>query len=141
MATLVFKSFVPLLAAASADLQGKAVADVCALYGVRMPQPAESAHHGAAHAMGHMHGVAMAGMDVVPSPSQHHPSEHAEHSRDHCALSGLAVGAAFALTLWGPVDWRAAPVPGRASADDTPPWRDASARWLTLRVHAPPRRA
>lgn len=138
-ATLAFKSFVPMLAALSAGMQGKAVADVCALYGVRLAPAADP--DAASHAMHHLHGAAAAATDPAGSPAHEHPADHAEHARDHCALTALAVGAVFAATLWGLVDWRAVPVTGDRFADPIAPSRDASARWLTLRLHAPPARA
>lgn len=140
VATLAFKSFVPLLAALSAGMQGKAVADVCAVYGVRLAPAVD--HAPVSHAMHHLHGAADAPMaasgSTAPDPL---PADHAEHARDHCALTGLAMGAMLAQTLWEPVDWPAAAAIGLGVADVVSPARDASARWLTLRVHAPPARA
>ena len=163
-ATLGLKTFVPLLAAVSAQMQGKAVGDVCAVYGVRLAAaaPARAApashHHGhdtghggpaghaghAGHAgqgsdAGHSDG-AIAAADATASTSHDEPSNHAEHAGDHCALSGLAVGAVLASAAWDVLDWAgtAAPSPGPSGAA---PARDASARWLTLRVHAPPARS
>ena len=140
VATLAFKSFVPLLAALSAELQGKAVADVCAVYGVRLAPVLD--HAAVSHAMHHAHGVADTPMAASPSTAPDPaPADHAEHARDHCALTALAIGAMFAPALSGLVDWRAAAAIGPGFADPVSALRDASARWLTLRVHAPPARA
>lgn len=137
VATLAFKSFVPLLAALSAEMQGRAVADVCAVYGVRLAPAVD--HAPVSHGMHHMHGAPETPMAASrPTAPDQPPADHAEHARDHCALTALAVGAMLALTLWGLVDWRAAAATGLGFADPAAPSRDASARWLTLRVHAPP---
>ena len=157
-ATLGLKTFVPLLAAVSAQMQGKAVGDVCAVYGVRLaaaaPAPAAPASHHHGHDTGHARHAGHAGQgsdsghsdgaiaatDATASTSHDEPSNHAEHAGDHCALSGLAVGAVLASAAWDVLDWAgtAAPSTGPSGAA---PARDASARWLTLRVHAPPARS
>ena len=140
-ATLVFKSFVPLLAVASAQMQGKAVADICSIYGVRLaPAAGGHVHDGAAHAMGHA--GHMAGMEMPASggaTSPHDPDDHVAHAQDHCALTGLAACAVFAATLWVLADWLAGDGGRAAFLDSAGPPRDASARWLILRLHAPPR--
>ena len=138
-AVLAFKAFVPMLAALSAEMQGKAVADVCAVYGVRLGPAVDAAPP--MHALHHMHGAAHASMGAAAAtPPDHAPHEHAEHARDHCALSGLTVGVLFAPTPWALVEWQAASAMATGFADVLAPSRDASARWLTLRVHAPPAR-
>ena len=141
-AALVLKSGVPLLAAAAAGLQGKQVADVCAIYGVRLAPAGDPVGH-AAHATGHM-----AVVDIPAAGShahshhahdEHHaPADPAAHAQDHCALTALAAGAVEASTAWTASDWRDrdglltfAPVLERRP-------QDASARWLILRLHAPP---
>lgn len=155
-ATLVLKTFVPLLAALAAELQGKAVADVCAVYGVRLapapaaaPEPHRSDPHQAHHEHHaprehHAHGeavatahAAMAGAEAAVAPSHEDAPEHADHARDHCALTGLAVCALVTLAAWDAADWTSA-APELPAANDAAPARDASARWLTARVHAPP---
>jgi hypothetical protein len=157
-ATLALKAFVPLLAAVSAQMQGKAVGDVCSVYGVRLAAAAPALavpaphHHGhdtshAGHAGHAGHGDpvhadgAMAGPDATtPSTSHDGPPDHAEHARDHCALGALAVGAVLASAAWNVADWAG----GAALPDaigDAAPAHDAIARWLTLRVHAPPTRS
>ncbi len=143
-ATLALKTFVPLLAAVSAQMQGKAVGDVCAVYGVRLaaaaPPSAAPPHHHHGHHAASMDG-AMAGAQAALPTSHDTPSDHAEHARDHCALTGLAVCAVLAAAAWDVVDWAGTAAPSPGGAEDASPVRDASARWLTLRVHAPPSQA
>jgi hypothetical protein len=134
-AALAFKAFVPLLAAVAAQMQGKEVADICSIYGVRLP----GAH---AHAQGgaHVHtaGMAMPAIhDGDPSPGSA-PGDHSSHAQDHCALTGLAACAVFALALWDFVDWDGRVPTWAVRADGVDPAPDPSARWLTLRLHAPP---
>jgi hypothetical protein len=140
-ATLVFKSFVPLLAATAAQMQGKAVADVCAVYGVRLATASAHDHHDSSHAMGHaeghVHGGALPAGDTSPI-RPHEPADHAAHAQDHCALTGLSACAVFAAPLLTLAGWLE---PGQVLAaavesSDLP--RDAMARWLMLRLHAPP---
>lgn len=139
--TLVFKSFVPLLAAASAQMQGKSVAEVCSIYGVALPSTQAHVHGAAAHAMHHMAGMEMPAV-ADQAPADHDPADHAAHAQDHCALTGLAACAVFAATtLWALADWVDAQGPLAVTFDGVKPPRDASARWLTLRLHAPPRLA
>jgi hypothetical protein len=141
---LVLKAAVPLLAALAAQAQGKAVAEICEIYGVRTvamlarasPQamahasPGDRAGH-AGHA-GHGHD-AHAGHET---PS-HDPVAHG-HDREHCALAGLAACAApAAIALDGPAPALAAAAPLRPpQVAATRP--DASASWLAGRIHAPP---
>jgi hypothetical protein len=61
---LLLKAAVPLLAAGSARAQGKALAEVCTVYGVAT--------------------VALDGAGSAPAPDHAAP-----HAGDHCALSGL----------------------------------------------------
>ena len=134
-ATLVFKTFVPLLAAASAHLQGRSVAEICSIYGVALPAVTGHAHGAHSHASHHM--AAMAGSGASgKAPADHDP---AAHTQDHCALSGLATCALFAASLWIPAPWLDTDAAMRVSLGIVEPPRDASARWLTLRLHAPPR--
>lgn len=110
-ATLALKAFVPLLAAFSAQLQDRAVAEVCTVYGVRLA--------------------------VTGEPSLPEPAGHATHGSDPCALSGLAAGAAGGSApamadAFAREPGRGAPVSGTALP------HDASTRWLAMRLHAPP---
>lgn len=144
VATLVFKSSVPLLAAASAEMQGKAVADVCAVYGVRLVSANGHVHDAASHVMHHMAGhvhVVHTSPDAENGPQPDAPADHAAHAQDHCALSGLAAYAIFAATLWGPADWLDVDKREAFAVARVQGARDASARWLILRLHAPPRAA
>ena len=143
--TLVFKSFVPLLAAASAQMQGKSVAEICSVYGVALPSmqahvQQAHVHDASAHAMHHMAGMETAAAGGA-TPADHHPADHAVHAQDHCALTGLAACAVFpATSLWAVAEWSDADR-ARAVGDAVEPLRDASASWLTSRLHAPPRRS
>jgi hypothetical protein len=150
-AALVLKSAVPLLAAAAAGLQGKEVADICAIYGVRLASASGHADHAAAAApamshmdhVGHMgHVGQIAGMDVPATggdhDSHHEPADPAAHAQDHCALTALGTIAVDAPTAWAGIDRLdrdSVPTAGRAVETRA---QDASARWLTLRLHAPP---
>jgi hypothetical protein len=112
-AALLLKAAMPMLASASAHAQGKAVVEVCTVYGVSL--------------------VALDGQDPVPAP------DHlAEHGAQHCALSGLTALieppiAAAAMTLQAPSPTESAP-PARAA----PRAPDASAAWVARLEHAPP---
>jgi|SRR4051812_30226663 len=157
---VVMKAGVPVLAATAAALQGKAVAEICAIYGVRTSVQASAelaraaaqadaasahlAHAGHAGHAGHAShathaehshdaGSAMGG-DAQDPPSPH----GAAKDREHCALTGLAVCAVPAVAPLEAAAWLAAlqgPAQATQSIERT---RDASARWLTERIHAPP---
>ena len=136
-ATLIFKSFVPLLAAASAQMQGKDVADICSVYGVRLAPATGHGHHGS-HPMEHVAGMEMPAMEGGGPASDDGPANHSTHSQEHCALTGLAACAVFALTSWATAVWAGDQETPSASGDGFALQRDPSARWLTLRLHAPP---
>ena len=136
-AALAFKSFVPLLAAAAAGLQGKDVADICSVYGVRLAGGTTPAH-GGSHDIHHAAGMQMPAAEGNESSPQHPATDHAAHSQDHCALTGLA---AYAVS--GPAAWfSVAPLNGESTraffGAALEPRGDASTRWLTARLHAPP---
>lgn len=101
-----------MLASASAHAQGKAVVEVCTVYGVSL--------------------VALDGPD--PAPATDHL---AEHGNQHCALSALAAlveppaGAPIAL----PASLPAEPA---APALMAPLAADASAAWVARLKHGPP---
>jgi hypothetical protein len=109
---LLLKAAVPLLASASAELQGKALAEVCTVYGVAT--------------------VALDGQDAPPMP------EHGggAHGGEHCTLSAL-----LALSAPEP-QAPALPVPQRAASrpvshpDSQAP--DACATWVARLKHGPP---
>ena len=108
---LLLKAAVPLLAAQAAQWQGKALADVCTVYGV-----ATVAADGTNPTAGHEGGVA--------------------HAGEHCALSGWVV-----LASAGPpsmaVPVQTVATVGQAGATST--WqRDACAAWAAQLQHGPP---
>jgi len=108
---LLLKAAVPLLAAGSAHAQGKALAEVCTVYGVAT--------------------VALDGAESAPA------SDHAApHAADHCALGGLI---AFA-PAGAPPTAVAMPDPtGSAEpAQRSPQARDACATWVARLKHGPP---
>ena len=111
-AALLLKAAMPMLASASAHAQGKAVVEVCTVYGVSV--------------------VSLDGQDPAPSP------DHlAEHGNPHCALSALTAlvdppsGAQAALPT---------PVPAEAASpvQALPLAPDASAAWIARLKHGPP---
>jgi hypothetical protein len=132
---LVLKSAVPMLAAAAAGLQGKAVAEICDVYGVdtstravravsTMAPVAAMAHH---HGHEHMAASVQPRGEAPQSAPGHHPVGHAS---DHCALNGMvaiATGDAPVLVVPAP----RAPA-GAAAAFD------AVARWAARLEHGPP---
>jgi hypothetical protein len=114
-AALLLKSAMPLLADASASTQGRAVFEVCSVYGVAM------LHEGGA---------------VLPG-SSHVPDPLADHHDQQCALNALGVLAdaphaltttAFALPL--------ATAP--PSVDVHVAAHDACAAWIAGLKHGPP---
>jgi hypothetical protein len=123
MCALLLKAAVPMLASAAAAAQGKSVADVCAVYGVALPDP-HAQHRGHDHAH-HGH-------------SGHDPASHTlAHHGDHCALSALA-----ALATPGSAQ-PAVLVPSVHDAPDGAPRmlaraHDPCARWAARLKHAPP---
>jgi hypothetical protein len=108
---LVLKAAVPLLATASAQIQGKPLAEVCTVYGVATVT-AGDAEPPPLH-------------DGVPS-----------HSGDHCTL-----GALVALSAPAPQATVAPPghrpeSPGQAARAAI--WPDACAAWVAQLKHGPP---
>lgn len=111
---VLLKAAVPGLAAAAAHLRGVALADVCSVYGVR----------------------------TVPAEPES-PTDAGSHAGRHlgCALAPLLGAAPLpvlppALVPTGPAASLAPPTLRRHTAA----LHDASQRWLTLRLHAPPAR-
>jgi hypothetical protein len=111
-AALLLKAAMPMLASASAHVQGKAVVEVCTVYGVSL--------------------VALDGQDPAPVP------DHlAGHGAQHCTLSALTAliepptGAAMAL----PAPLPAEPAPAVQARPLAP---DASAAWVARLKHGPP---
>lgn len=111
-AALLLKSAMPWLASASAQRQGKALVEVCTVYGVSL-LPAGGAHH-------------------EPAPD-HAPA----HGSEHCALSALT-----ALANAGPPALAVMPVPlrDRVAARVRPALQapDACASWVARLQHGPP---
>ena len=115
-AALLLKAAMPMLASASAYAQGKAVVEVCTVYGVSL--------------------VALDGQDQAPSQAPV-PDHLATHGDQHCSLSALTalvepqVGTQLALPALLPIE----PVP-RVQAP--PLAADASAAWIARLKHGPP---
>ena len=111
---LLLKAAMPMLASASAHAQGKAVVEVCTVYGVSL--------------------VALDGQDQTPAPATDHLAAHGDQ---HCALSALTalvepdVGTQLALPALLPIE----PLP-RVQAP--PLVADASAAWIARLKHGPP---
>ncbi|HEY0956364.1 MAG TPA: hypothetical protein VGE36_16515 [Roseateles sp.] len=109
---VLLKAAVPGLAAAAAQLRGVALADVCSVYGVRT-LPADPAT----------------------------PTAPATHAGQHlgCALAPLLGAAPLPVLPPGLTPaLRAACLAPPTRLRHTPPLHDASHRWLTLHLHAPP---
>ena len=109
---LLLKAVMPLLATASAELQGKTLVEVCTVYGVSLV-PLESS-----------------GQPPAPEPM-------AQHGGEHCVLTALA-----SLALPEPPSLVPAPAPLReASAPPARPSSqapDACATWVARLKHGPP---
>ena len=111
-AALLLKAAMPLLATASAQVQGKTLVEVCTVYGVAM--------------------VPLAGDSQEPAPD-HTPA----HGSDHCALTALT---ALAAPESPSIDVAAASIgsgaPPRAHPSSQAP--DACATWVARLKHGPP---
>jgi hypothetical protein len=139
-AALVLKSAVPMLAAAAAGLQGKAVAEICDVYGVAtmvLAARAADAMTMAPAVMPHHHGHERMTASAQPRSDAPPPGHHAVgHASDHCALTGMvaiATGDAPAVAALPAPGAPGQPVPPRAAAAF-----DAVARWAALLEHGPP---
>jgi hypothetical protein len=112
MCALLLKAAVPLLATASAELQGKTLVEVCTVYGVKL---------------------------VSLDGGQEQPADHstAPHAGGHCALNALA---ALALPDVQALSVAPASVPVETTPplqrSSNPP--DASAVWAARLRHGPP---
>ena len=105
---LLLKAAVPLLASASAEVQGKALVEVCTVYGVK----------------------------TITLDGGQAPDHPATHAGDHCALSAVMALAApqpAAVASVAPREAQALPAPRVASAAP-----DASARWRAQLKQGPP---
>jgi hypothetical protein len=122
--TLLLKAAVPLLASASAQLQGKSVGEVCTVYGVVLPSTVH-AHH-------HHHADGAGGPDHAPDHGSHEPGAHG----DHCALTALAALA--------PPDMPQLALPRARQCDGIVPLpvfagiRDACSLWVARMKQGPP---
>jgi hypothetical protein len=111
-AALLLKAAMPLLSSASAKVQGKALVEVCTVYGVAL---------------------------VPQGGPSHAPDDTASgHGGEHCALSALASLAppeSPVLAVGG------APLrePAGLRVPASPPAHDASAAWIARLEHGPPR--
>lgn len=108
---LLLKAAVPLLAHAAASAQGKALVEVCSVYGVRT-----------------------VALDATPTA----PATDTAHHADHCVLGGLLTLGGTTPDSPSLVPG-AAPAEWSGPRGLAPP-PDASARWLTGLSHAPPAR-
>jgi hypothetical protein len=110
-AMLLLQAAVPLLAVFSAQAQGRVVAEVCSVYGVRTVN-----------------------IDIDPAPAQDAPKAHGS---EHCVLTPLLT-ASFgappmaAVLLHAPAPLRVFHPAGHL----TPP--DATRSWVAARKHGPP---
>lgn len=111
---LLLKAAAPMLATASAELQGKTLVEVCTVYGVATV-------------------VLDAAGEGAPAPAD----STAAHSTDHCALTGLLALAVTEplVSAWPSVQRAQAPPPPPAGAHAVP---DAQTRWAARLKHGPP---
>jgi hypothetical protein len=111
-AALLLKAAMPLLASASARLQGKALVEVCTVYGVSL---------------------------VAPTGQEPARDHGVPHSSEHCALTALAAMAAPELPALDAV--RRAPVQDVLLQTGKPSSRvrDTCAAWVARLRHGPPR--
>jgi hypothetical protein len=111
-AALLLKSAMPWLATASAEWQGKALVEVCTVYGVALVP---------------------SGTDA-PAPAPDHPAGHANAE---CALTALSVLAQFDPPVIAPMPAARHPAasPRSHAASQAP---DACATWVARLKHGPP---
>ena len=108
---LLLKAAVPLLATLSAQVQGKALVEVCTVYG-----------------------VATVALDGTPSAPAHDGAP--SHAGEHCALSAVVALSAPESPLPNLPRQVLLQMPGLACSTPVPP--DASAEWAARLTHAPP---
>lgn len=106
---LLLKAAMPMLASGSAHLQGKALVEVCTVYGVATVAP-------------------------DAGDAGHEPA--AGHASDHCALSGLTALAGVALQT-SILPAQCPPAGGHPMARAAPA-ADPCAAWMARLEHAPP---
>lgn len=109
---LLLKAAMPLLATASAELQGKTLVEVCTVYGVSLV-PLESS-----------------GQEPANEPM-------AQHGGEHCVLTALAVLAAPEAPVLSVAEapLRETVAPGAHPSSQAP---DACAAWVARLKHGPP---
>jgi hypothetical protein len=114
-AALLLKAAMPLLASASAQMQGKALVEVCTVYGVSQVPPG--------------------GQEQEPA-SGHAPA----HGNAHCALNAMTALSTVepSLPAVAPVSLRKTSVLRPRAPDQAP---DACAIWVARLKHGPPRSA
>lgn len=111
-AALLLKTAMPLLASASAQLQGKALVEVCTVYGVAL-----------VHQTGENHEPPV---DIAGT-----------HGGDHCALTALTVLATAEPPVLAPANLASgsgAPLGAHPSSSA----HDAAASWVARLKHGPP---
>jgi hypothetical protein len=113
-AALLLRAAMPWLASASAEMQGKALVEVCTVYGVSLKP---LGHDGSSSA-----------------PASDHDSAHDD---EQCALSALTALGAFTLPSLAPAlgESHATAPPAAYASSEAP---DASAAWVARRKHGPP---
>ena len=109
---LLLKAAVPMLATFSAQAQGKALAEVCTVYGVAT--------------------VALDGQDSAPVPDH-----TAAHAGEHCTLTGLMALAA-PETLPPALPAPPQDAPAALVSHPSPQAPDACATWVARLKHGPP---
>jgi hypothetical protein len=109
---LLLKAAMPLLAAGSAHAQGKALVEVCTVYG-----------------------VATVALDSEPSQPGHDAAP--SHAGDHCVLGGMVGFAAVDASVPVPPRSDAQPLGQRCVKRLV--LADACAAWMARLEHAPPR--
>ena len=114
---LLLKAAVPMLASASAHAQGKALAQVCTVYGVAT--------------------VALDGPLGEGAPAR--PDHARAHDQDHCVLTALLALAAFTPQAIGAALSSAAPRSlALRNPRSAPPAPDVCATWVARLKHGPP---
>jgi len=140
-ALLLAKGAVPFLATAAAQLHGKAVADICPIYGVALPAVAaidpHAAHHH--HHAAHADEVA-ATQGAAGNDGGDGPLRHDTRGGDHCVLTALATFAADTAVVMPAPAAQSTAARAVASAE-LRPIADAAARWAALLGHGPPLRS
>jgi len=111
-AALLLKSAMPWLASASAQMQGKALIEVCSVYGVSLVAPVGDAGEPA-------------------------PDHTTAHGSEHCALTALTALAPIEPAVFAPVPvlLHAASQPPAHPSSQAP---DACATWVARLKHGPP---